>query len=745
MKEEIYDIGGMHCAACSSAVERVTRKLDGVSESEVNLPMNRMRIVYDETKVTPEMIIKKVERAGFTAKLNMEDNEEKPSAVKENSQSSDNQRTSLWISIIMATLLMTVSMGQMLFPNMPVPSIISMNENPYNFAILQLLLSIPILILGRRFFIGGFKSLFHGNPNMDTLVAISSSASLAFSIVMTFLIGKDPHYVHNLYYESSAVVVALVSVGKYLEAHNKEKTTNSITSLMKLNPDTALLVDENGTWEVPVSKIKSGDTVLVKPGAQIPLDGIVKEGKGSADESMLTGESMPVEKNVGDEVIGGSILSNGAIYVTVTATGSDTTLSKIIKFVEDAQGKKAPIAKMADKVAGVFVPIVMSIAAIAAVIWLIAGMEFAFALKIFTSVLVIACPCAMGLATPTATIVGTGLGASKGILIRNGEALEITHSVKTVVFDKTGTVTEGKPSVTDIVGENENEVLSAAYSLEKLSDHPLSKAVCDKAKETEGIEERKVNDFDNITGKGIVGSEENGNKLYAGNVKLMAENNIDISAFKDKAEELQKHGKTVIYIAENEKVLGIIAIADKIKENAKDTISELKKMGIKTVILTGDNKAAADEIGRQCGADEVISEVLPTEKAEMIQKYQQNGNIVMMVGDGINDAPALTQSDIGCAIGNGSHIAIDSAEIVLMKNDVMDVVRAIRLSRYTIINIKENLFWAFIYNILGIPIAAGVLYPAFHILLSPMVGALAMSFSSLFVVSNALRLRTKKI
>ncbi len=743
MKEEIYDIGGMHCAACSSAVERVTRKMDGVSESEVNLPMNRMRIVYDESKVTPEMIIKKVERAGFTAKLRAEEEDVKPQKNNEENELK-NEKISLWISVIMAGLLLIVSMGQMMFPNMPIPDIISMDKNPYNFAILQMLLTIPVLYLGKKFFIGGFNSLFHGNPNMDTLVAVSSTASFLFSVVMTFLIGKDTHYVHNLYFESASVVVALVSVGKYLEAINKEKTTNTITSLMKLNPDTALLVDENGTWEVPVSKIKTGDTVLVKPGTQIPLDGIIKDGSGSADESMLTGESMPVEKKIGDEVIGGSVLVNGAIYVTVTATGSDTTLSKIIKFVEDAQGKKAPIAKMADKVAGGFVPVVMAIAVISAVIWLLVGKEFSFALKIFTSVLVIACPCAMGLATPTATIVGTGLGASKGILIRNGEALEITHSVKTVVFDKTGTVTEGKPSVTEIIGENNTQILSAAYALEKLSDHPLSKAICDKAKESD-ITAPEVKKFDNITGKGIVGNDDAENEYAVGNVKLMDEKNIDINDYRNKAQELEKQGKTVVYIAENGKALGIIAIADKIKTDAKDTISQLKNMGVKTVILTGDNRAAAEEIGRQCGADEVISEVLPTEKAEVIKKYQENGDIVMMVGDGINDAPALTQADIGCAIGNGSHIAIDSAQIVLMKNDVMDVVRAIRLSRYTIANIKQNLFWAFCYNTLGIPVAAGVLYPAFNMLLSPMIGALAMSLSSLFVVSNALRLKTKKI
>ncbi len=743
MKEEIYDIGGMHCAACSSAVERVTRKMDGVLESEVNLPMNRMRIVYDESKVTPEMIIKKVERAGFTAKLRAEEEDVKPQKNNEENELK-NEKISLWISVIMAGLLLIVSMGQMIFPNMPIPDIISIDKNPYNFAILQMLLTIPVLYLGKKFFIGGFNSLFHGNPNMDTLVAVSSTASFLFSVVMTFLIGKDHHYVHNLYFESASVVVALVSVGKYLEDINKKKTTNTITSLMKLNPDTALLVDENGTWEVPVSKIKTGDTVLVKPGAQIPLDGIIKDGSGSADESMLTGESMPVEKKIGDEVIGGSVLVNGAIYVTVTATGSDTTLSKIIKFVEDAQGKKAPIAKMADKVAGGFVPVVMAIAIISAVIWILVGKELSFALKIFTSVLVIACPCAMGLATPTATIVGTGLGASKGILIRNGEALEITHSVKTVVFDKTGTVTEGKPSVTEIIGENNTQILSAAYSLEKLSDHPLSKAICDKAKESD-ITASEVKKFDNITGKGIVGNDDAENEYAVGNVKLMNEKNIDINNYKNKAQELEKQGKTVVYIAKNGKALGIIAIADKIKTDAKDTISQLKNMGVKTVILTGDNRAAAEEIGRQCGADEVISEVLPTEKAEVIKKYQENGDIVMMVGDGINDAPALTQADIGCAIGNGSHIAIDSAQIVLMKNDVMDVVRAIRLSRYTIANIKQNLFWAFCYNTLGIPVAAGVLYPAFNMLLSPMIGALAMSLSSLFVVSNALRLKTKKI
>lgn len=746
MREEVYDIGGMHCGACSSAIERVTRKLSGVEHSDVNLPMNRLTIAYDETQTTPEMIIGKIEKAGFTARLHSADNtigqrNEEEDAMKVIRQ----EKAELIVSICFAGVLLFLSMGQMLFPQMPIPDILSMKTHPVNFAMLQMLLSIPVLFLGKRFFISGFRSLFNGNPNMDTLVALSASASFIYSLVMTFLITDMPHAVHSLYFESAAVVVALVSVGKYMEAKNKEKTKSAITRLMSLSPDTANLIDENGQWEVPTTMIKVGDTILVKPGGRIPLDGIITGGSGSVNEAMITGESLPIEKAPGSEVIGGSVSIDGALYVKVTRIGEDTTLAKIIKFVEDAQGKKAPIANLADKVAGVFVPIVMAIALIASIVWLLSGAEFSFALKIFTTVLVIACPCAMGLATPTAIIVGTGVGASKGILIRNGEALEITHKVSVVIFDKTGTITEGKVSVTDVIGADEKRILQKAEALEQLSSHPLSKAICEAAARKEVQTQAGIQDFQNFSGKGLSGTDADGNRILAGNTLLMKENGISTDRFQSDIAKLQSEGKTVILIAENGILLGLIAAADTVKPDAKEAIDALKTMGIHTVLLTGDNQAAAQTIGKEVGVDEIIAEVLPTEKADVVKRFQSASKTVMMVGDGINDAPALAQADIGCAIGNGSDIAIDSAQIILMRNELTNVPSAIRLSKWTIQNIKENLFWAFCYNTLGIPIAAGVLYPAFGILLSPMIGGLAMSLSSLFVVGNALRLKRKKL
>ncbi len=741
MKEEIYDIVGMHCAACSSAVERVTRKLPGVKESNVNLPLNRLTIVYDENETSSEDIINKIKKAGFSASLkNEEKKEEKEDASKELKK----EKISLIFSCVFAFLLLTISMGQMLFPNLPMPDIISLNTHPVNFALVQMLLTIPVLILGKKFFISGFSSLIHLTPNMDALVALSSSASFIFSVITTFLISDNHHAVHNLYFESAAVVVSLVSVGKYMEEKNKQKTKSSISALMALTPDTAILVDKNGEWEVPTQMIKKGDTVLVKHGAKIPLDGIVTSGSGSADEAMLTGESNPVEKEVGSEVIGGSISTGGAMYIEVTRVGEDTTLAKIIKFVEDAQNKKAPIARIADKVAGIFVPALIAIAVISGIVWYIVNHDFSFALKIFTSVLVIGCPCAMGLATPTAIIVGTGLGATKGILIRNAEALETTHKADVVIFDKTGTLTEGKMSVTDIISENEDELLSIAYSLEKLSQHPISSAICDEA-EKRNTKAIKINAFESKAGFGIEAIDEESRKIFVGNKRLLIENGVSENELKGVVDNLQESGKTPVFVARENKLLGIIAVSDTVKIDAESAIAKLKKLGIKTVMLTGDNKKAAEFIGGKLGFDEIVSEVLPTEKASVVKKYQQSNKTVIMVGDGINDAPALTEADIGCAMGNGSDAAIESAEIVLMNSSLNNVANAIRLSRLTIRNIKQNLFWAFCYNCLAIPIAAGVLYPAFGLLLSPMIGALAMSLSSLFVVTNALRLKTYKI
>lgn len=748
MKEEIYNIGGMHCAACSSAVERVSRKLVGVERSDVNLPLNRMTVVYDENQVSPEAIISKIEKAGFTAELR---GEEAAGIVLKTNDSAEKalitERRSLIAAVILSVLLLYFSMGTMLFPNLPLPDIFMNHTHPVNFALVQLLLTIPILYIGKRFFISGFYSLVHWNPNMDTLVAVSCTASFIYSLTTVFLLSDNPHMIHNLYFESAAIVITLVLLGKHLEANSKERTKSTITKLMALTPETAIIIREDKQWEVPTDTLKKGDLVLVKAGAKIPLDGTVTKGEGSVDEAMLTGESMPVEKSPGSETIGGSILVSGALFVEITRIGTETTLSKIIKFIEDAQGKKAPISKVADKVAGIFVPIVMAIAALSLIVWLLAGAEFSFALKIFTSILVIACPCAMGLATPTAIIVGTGLGATKGILIRNGEALETTHLTNVVVLDKTGTVTEGKPRVTEIVSNllSENELLELASRVESLSDHPLARAITEEAA-ARGIPlGSPVTSFENLSGLGIKAVLEDGQTLYVGNAKLMEISVILTVEFADDITRLSAQGQTPMIVSLGGSALGIISVADTVKETSRKAIQKLHELGIKTVLLTGDNLAAANYIGKLVGTDEVIAEVLPSGKASVIERLQKEGKTVMMVGDGINDAPALAQANIGCAIGNGSDIAIETADIILMRSDLADVPAAIKLSRLTIRNIKQNLFWAFCYNTLGIPVAAGILYPSFDLLLSPMIGALAMSLSSIFVVTNALRLRGKTL
>ena len=743
MKQEVYDIGGMHCAACSSSVERVTRKLPGVTRSDVNLPMNRMTIEYDESAVTPEMIVEKVEKAGFSAAPHVQETLKKPAAEDKTLKA---ERNRLIIMGVFSVLLLSISMLPMLFRGFPLPNFISMDANPMGYAAAQLILTVPIIICGARFFSSGFSSLIHGSPNMDALVAISSAASFIYSVVMTVGIPQNAHLAHGLYFESAAIVLTLVALGKHLEENSKQKTKGAITKLMELSPDTAVLVNDDGQWEVPTDMLKVGDIFLVKPGARIPADGVVTEGTGSVDEAMLTGESIPVEKTAGDEVIAGSILTNGAVYARVSQTGENTALARIIRFVEDAQGKKAPISKTADKVAGVFVPVVIVVSLLAFAAWMLAGESFSFALKIFTTVLVIACPCAMGLATPTAIIVGTGQGAKNGILIRSGEALETTYKSSVVVLDKTGTVTEGRPRVTDILplGISENDLLKLASSVERLSDHPLAKAICDEAKAREIETGEEIMTFDYLSGFGIRAVTATGDNLLVGNRRLMGSEKVDISDVEGDVARLSAQGKTPLLLAENSKLMGVICLADGIKSGSAEAIARLKSMGIKTILLTGDNKAAAEHIAAVAGVDEVISEVLPEDKARIVSDLHENKATVMMVGDGINDAPALAKADVGCAIGNGSDIAIESADVVLMRSDLTDVPRAIELSRLTIRNIRQNLFWAFFYNVLGIPIAAGALYPSLNLLLSPMIGAIAMSLSSLFVVTNALRLKTKK-
>ena len=729
----------MSCAACQASVQKVVSRIDGVKECDVNLITGKMDVSYDEKKTGEADFVRAVEKAGFgiapdsPAKKETKDKKKQISALP-----------ALIVSLVLSALLLYISMGQMLTDRLPVPFFMNISADPYGFALTQLLLCVPVLFTGRKFFISGIPLLLRGHPNMDSLVAVGAGASFIYSVVMTYTIPYNPHAVHSLYFESVAVVISLVSLGKHLEDRSKRKTASAIKKLMELSPDTATVIRNGTEVTVKTKDVAVGETLVIKPGERIPLDGIVEKGESSADESMLTGESLPVSKSAGSTATGGSVNLSGVLYVKVTKTGKDTVLAGIIRFVEEAQSKKAPISKTADRVAGVFVPVVMTIAVIAAAVWLIAGKEFSFALKVFTDVLVIACPCALGLATPTAVMVGTGLGALNGILIRNGEVLETTHKIKAAIFDKTGTVTKGKAAVTDVSAENETELIKKAASAESLSNHPLAAAVTGYAEKL-GIKELySPENMLDIPGKGI-SCDINGKKILLGSSALMTESGADISKYEETAALLSKEGKSVIYVCDNGKVSGLIAVADEIKESSRAAFERLKKAGIKTVILSGDNKACAEYIGKLAGADEVYSGVLPNQKAQTVSEIRQKYGPVMMVGDGINDAPALSEADVGCAVGSGSDIAIESADIVLMKSDLADVPRAIRLSRLTITNIKENLFWAFCYNTVCIPVAAGLLYVFGGPLLSPMIAGLAMSLSSVFVVSNALRLRSKKL
>lgn len=746
MKQECYDITGMTCASCSAAVERVTRKMEGVQESNVNLATNKMTITYDESKVSPEDIIGRVEKAGFGAALEqIKEKEQEKEEKLEQEEAQHKIRQRVIGSIIFAVPLLYISMGHMLPFELPLPRILSMEENPFNYALAQLFLTVVVLIFGRKFYIVGFKTLFHGHPNMDSLVAIGTGSAFLYSLVMTIRIPFDAHAVHSLYYESAAVVVTLVMLGKYFESKSKGKTSEAIRKLMELAPDTAVRLKEGKEEEIPVEQVNKGDVLLVRPGSKIPLDGIVVRGVSSVDESMLTGESIPVEKETGAEVIGGSMNYNGALEMEVTHTGKDTTLAKIIRLMEEAQGRKAPISKMADVVAGYFVPAVLVIAVLAAVIWAVTGHPISFVLKIFVSVLVIACPCALGLATPTAIMVGTGLGASHGILIKSGEALEITHKAQAVVLDKTGTVTEGKPKVVQVISKTRSreELLWMAGACEVPSEHPLGKAIVEAAREQRG-KLPACEEFSSIIGQGIHAVLE-GKSFWIGNAKLLKEKNFSAKDLEKEAEEIAAKGQTPMFVVIDGVLEGIISVADTVKETSRSAIDKIKKAGIKVYMLTGDNRRTAEYIGSQVHADEVIAEVLPQDKAAVVQKLQQEGKTVLMVGDGINDAPALAQADIGVAIGSGSDIAMESSDVVLMRSDLEDVYRAIKLSKATIRNIKENLFWAFAFNSCGIPVAAGLLYAFGGPLLNPMIAGLAMSFSSVFVVSNALRLKRLKL
>ena len=746
MVTEKYIITGMTCAACSSAVERVTKKLEGVVENNVNLTTGILTITYDETKISKEDVIAKVERAGFGAELYVEKSKEEKVEEEETLEKEIHKtKRRLIANVALAIPLLYISMGHMVPFPLPLPEVLDMHHNPLHFALAQLILTVIILYNGRKFYLVGFKSLFRGHPNMDSLVAIGTGSAFLYSLVMTASIPNHADAVHNLYYESAAIVVTLVMVGKYMEGRSKGKTSEAIRKLMELAPNTAIVIREGEQREVPVESVALGELILIKPGSRIPLDGIVVEGSTSVDESMLTGESIPVEKGSDDEVIGGSVNYQGAITVKVTHIGADTTLAKIVKMMEDAQGKKAPISKLADTVAGYFVPSVMVIAVVASIIWLLLGHDIAFVLTIFVSVLVIACPCALGLATPTAIMVGTGLGANHGILIKSGEALEISHKVDAVVLDKTGTITEGKPTVTKLCSHSESEerLLQIAASCEQVSEHPLGTAIVNCAKER-GIELEKVTEFQSITGQGIE-AVLSGKTYYIGNQKLCEEQNIDFSAYEEEAFQIANKGQTPMFVAADKAVIGIVSVADIVKETSKEAIQKIKELGIEVHMLTGDNRLTADYIGKTVGLDHVFAEVLPNDKASAVEVLQKEGKCVMMVGDGINDAPALVQADVGAAIGSGSDIALDSSDIVLMKSDLQDVYKAIRLSKATIRNIKQNLFWAFFYNACGLPLAAGALYAINGTLLNPIFAGLAMSLSSVCVVGNALRLRMTKL
>lgn len=743
-KEITLNIHGMSCAACSASVEKVTRKLDGVILSEVNLATNQAHIIYDTDKVKLLDIKNKIIKAGFEPRELEEVTQEM--LIDEEEKEHKSKRRKLILAICLSVPLLYLSMGHMLPYPLPLPAFLDMHRYPMRFAVAQLILTVGVLICGRNFYITGFKTLFRGHPNMDSLVAIGTGSAFLYSLVMTFLITKDTSYVHNLYYESAAVVVTLIMLGKYLESNSKKKTKDAIRKLMELAPDMALLVQNDNVVEVPTDELSLGDVVLVKPGTKIPIDGKVVKGESAVDESMMTGESIPVEKNEGSIVIGGSMNYNGTMQIEVTHTAGDTTLSKIIAMMEEAQGKKAPISKLADTVAGYFVPAVILIAIAASLIWFLLGKDFAFVLNIFVSVLVIACPCALGLATPTAIMVGTGLGANHGILFRSGEALEHLRNVDTVLLDKTGTITEGKPAVVSIMEMYlpKEKLIEMAASIEHFSEHPLGKAIAEYGEANKSIYPERVSGFEAVSGKGVQAfyNEEN---VQIGNAAFMEACQIDISAVQSQVAEEAKKGRTPMFVVVEGRLNGIICVADTLKESSKEAIGKMREQGLHVVMLTGDNRLTAEYIGSRVGVDEVIAEVLPQDKSGAVEKLQKQGHRVVMVGDGVNDAPALMQADVGISIGDGSDIAVDSSDVVLMKSNLSDVVKAFILSKGTIRNIKQNLFWAFFYNTLGIPVAAGVLYGINGMLLSPMLGGLAMSLSSVFVVSNALRLRRLKL
>ena len=774
MKER-FDVTGMTCSACSSHVEKSVGKLTGVENVSVNLLTNSMQVEFDENKLDTAGIIKAVEDAGYGAAVK---DEHAKSGAKTSGQSGSqennglsaveqnvkNMKKRLIVSLIFWIPLMYVSMGHMIYQwlNIPMPpftmNFLHGNENAITYAFTQFLLLLPILIANQKYFKNGFKTLWHRSPNMDSLIAIGAGAAILYGIFAIYRIGYAMghgdmmvvhQYAHDLYFESAGTILTLITIGKYLETKSKGKTSEAITKLLNLAPKTVTAVRDGVEQVVDAADVEKGEIFLVKPGESVAVDGIVLEGKSSFDESAITGESIPVPKQEGDAIVSASMNKSGLIRAKATKVGEDTTIAQIIRLVEEASSSKAPIAKMADKIAGVFVPAVITIALITGVIWLISGATFEFAMSTAIAVLVISCPCALGLATPVAIMVGTGKGAENGILIKSGDALETAHQIDTVVLDKTGTITQGKPVVTDIIcaaGKNadKTQLLQIAGSLEKGSEHPLAEAIVNYCL-TNNISLEKVTDFNALFGKGIEGTMS-GTHYYAGNEKMMEEKGISLSTEqKNQIQALAKQGRTPLLFADEKQFLGIVAVADVVKPTSKEAVQKFRDYGIHVIMLTGDNEVTAQAIKEQVGIDEVIAGVLPTQKEEKISALKQAGHKVAMIGDGVNDAPALASADVGIAIGAGTDVAIESADIVLMKNDLLDAVGAVKLSKAVIRNIKENLFWAFFYNSIGIPLAAGVLYPLFQIKLNPMFGAAAMSLSSVCVVSNALRLRWVKL
>ena len=752
--QEKYSITGMSCAACSARVEKSVSSLPGMKQCAVNLLKNSMVVRYDDQVLTSAQIIQAVEKAGYGASLQTKEKgkpagQARSSAAEQAAKEYKTMKLRVIWSFVFTIPLFYISMGHMM--GWPLPGFFLGEQNSMIYALTLFLLALPVAILNNRYYRTGFKTLLHGSPNMDSLIALGSGASLVYGVYALYKIAYGLGYgdmamvhqfTHDLYFEGAGTILTLITLGKFLEARAKGKTSDAINKLLNLAPKTATVVRDGVEQVIPAEDVKQGDVLVVKAGESVPVDGVLLQGSASLDESAITGESIPVEKQPGDKVIGATINKSGYFQMQATKVGDETALAQIIRLVDEATSSKAPIAKLADKVAGVFVPIVIAIALVAAIVWLICGASFEFALTIAVSVLVVSCPCALGLATPTAIMVGTGRGASNGILIKSAQALETAHSVQTVVLDKTGTITQGKPVVTDLVsqqGVSQTQLLQLAASLEKLSEHPLAAAIVEEAQK-EQVSFLPVEQFRQIPGQGIAGVID-GVECLAGNHKMMEAFSVQDGAMDSLQNQMAEEGKTPLFFAAKGKLLGIIAVADVVKPTSKQAIAELKQMGIQVVMLTGDHQKTAQAICSQVGADRVIAEVLPQDKEAEIRKLQQSGRKVAMVGDGINDAPALARADVGIAIGAGTDVAMESADIVLMKNDLLDVAGAIELSKATIRNIKENLFWAFFYNVIGIPIAAGCYYAAFGLLMNPMVAALAMSFSSVFVVGNALRLR----